>query len=131
MADARATHRVLVVDDDPGVRSLLAPLLMDEGYSVRTAVDGEEGLRIAAAFQPHVVLLDLIMPRMNGYTFAVEYRRLSLTLATRASLFVMTAAGRAAQHSAKNLSFDEVIAKPFRVEHLLERLAYHARLHVG
>jgi CheY-like chemotaxis protein len=124
-------HRVLVVDDDPGIRHMLAVLLTEEGYAVRTAVDGEEGLRIASDWQPHVILVDLVMPKMNGYTFAAEYRRVSLSLTTRASVFAMTAAERAAERTAHELPFDEVVRKPYAVDRLLEMLAYHARLRAG
>jgi CheY-like chemotaxis protein len=58
--------RVLVVDDEPRVAELLHDTLIHLGYAVRLAVNGAEALEIVAAYQPHVVLLDLTLPGMPG-----------------------------------------------------------------
>ena len=61
----RATE-VLVVDDDAGVAETIAFILSDQGYSVRTASDGIEGLRCIAELRPDVIVLDIEMPRLSG-----------------------------------------------------------------
>jgi DNA-binding response OmpR family regulator len=66
--------RVLVVDDEPTVRSWLAALLVLEGYDVREAADGAEGLAVLRDFFADVIILDLIMPGMNGRQFLLELR---------------------------------------------------------
>jgi DNA-binding response OmpR family regulator len=66
--------RVLVVDDEPTVRSWLAALLALEGYDVREAADGAEGLAALRDFFADVIILDLIMPGMNGRQFLLELR---------------------------------------------------------
>ena len=124
-------RRVLVVDDDPGIRYMLVSLLIDEGFETRTAEDGERALRLAAEWQPHVILVDLVMPRMNGYAFVREYRKLSVTLETRASVFAMTAAGPTATRSAGEHGFDEIVVKPYKVDRLLELVTSHCRLRAG
>lgn len=58
--------RVLVVDDEPEAVELLQELLIAKGYEVLTASDGEEALRKVKAERPHVILLDMRMPKMNG-----------------------------------------------------------------
>jgi CheY-like chemotaxis protein len=60
--------RVLVIDDDAGVRDLLARMLAKEGFHVATASSGEQGVRRAREFQPTVITLDVMMPGMDGWT---------------------------------------------------------------
>lgn len=59
-------ERILVVDDDANIRTLLTVLLEDEGYQVLTAADGEAALTIAGAEHPDLILLDIRMPKMDG-----------------------------------------------------------------
>ena len=59
---------VLIVDDDPATRELLARFLGREGFAVRTAADGQEGLGLVRSLHPRVVLLDVTMPRMDGWS---------------------------------------------------------------
>ena len=61
-------QRILVVDDDPAARELVARFLKREGFSVTGAADGEAGLTLARALKPHVILLDVEMPKMDGWT---------------------------------------------------------------
>jgi CheY-like chemotaxis protein len=59
--------RVLVVDDDPVIRSTVAELLLDEGYRVDQAADGAEVLAVAATSMPDAIVLDLMMPLLDGW----------------------------------------------------------------
>ncbi len=59
--------RVLVVDDSPTDRQVVTTLLQKQGYEVTVAVDGEDALQKIAADRPPLVLLDIVMPKMNGY----------------------------------------------------------------
>lgn len=61
------SHRVLAVDDDPVIQRLLEVNLELEGYEVALASDGVEALDVARSFRPHVILLDVMMPRMDGW----------------------------------------------------------------
>jgi DNA-binding response OmpR family regulator len=67
-------QRVLLVDDEPGVRRMLSRLLEEEGYAVLPAADGSEALELAAGKGPHLVLLDLNLPGESGWT---TFERLS------------------------------------------------------
>jgi len=60
-------HPVLVIDDDPAVLELMTRFLEREGFAVRTALDGEAGLRLAAEVHPSAILLDILMPRLDGW----------------------------------------------------------------
>jgi CheY-like chemotaxis protein len=66
---------VLVVEDDEEVRDSFVSVLEDEGYRVISARDGSEGLVAAAANRPDVILLDLMMPGMDGFSFRREQQR--------------------------------------------------------
>jgi len=69
------TKEILVVDDEPAIREGLRALLESEGYAVRTAGDGEEALRLYRDRRPDLLLLDVMMPRLNGYAVCAEVRR--------------------------------------------------------
>lgn len=65
---------ILVVEDDREIRSALAELLQDEGYTVEVAGDGEKALERLRTFSPRAILLDLMLPVMDGWTFLSECR---------------------------------------------------------
>ena len=68
------TPNVLVVDDNPDKLSLIETALRVAGYNVRTAVDGQDALEAIEAYQPDLVITDVMMPRMNGYELAERIR---------------------------------------------------------
>ena len=83
-----AGSRILVVDDDPDLSQLMAFDLKKKGYDVIIANDGEEGLEKAISAKPDLIMLDIKMPKMDGYTFV---RRLKKDEATkRIPLIVLT-----------------------------------------
>jgi CheY-like chemotaxis protein len=110
--------RVLVVDDDDDLRTLVRDLLERIGHQVRLAADGHSALAAVAEFQPDVVLLDLQLPDMTGYRVAEELR------AAHGSRVVIAAiTGWALPHhlvSAREAGFDHFLAKPIGVESLRE-----------
>ena len=67
-AAAEHKHLVLVIDDDPAQRDLIGRFLEREGFAVRTAIDGPQGLALARELKPHAILLDVMMPHMDGWT---------------------------------------------------------------
>lgn len=74
MASETPTKRILVIDDNSDAADLVAELLEIYGYSVRTAYSGSDGLTKAFDFTPHLVLLDLGMPGMDGFAVASRLR---------------------------------------------------------
>ncbi len=115
--------QILVVDDDPAILDVVADILRESGYRVETAVNGAEALRKLAGIRPDAVLLDLMMPVMDGWTFVAEYRR-DAECAT-IPIVVMSAA-RDVVAAARELGAQACITKPFEIDALLdtvERLA--------
>lgn len=112
--------RVLVVDDDPILRQSLVRLLEEEGYVVDDASDGVDALARISEQAPDAILLDVLMPRMNGKQFLEALRRSQRTSAI--PVVVMTAvSGMMPQHTA--VDPDELVEKPFDVEDLLNKIA--------
>jgi CheY-like chemotaxis protein len=74
-AKAAARHRILVADDNPDSAATLSFMLEALGNEVRVAHDGEQAVEIAASFRPDAILLDIGMPRLNGYDACEKIRR--------------------------------------------------------
>ncbi len=89
VGDANRVPTVLVVDDDASVRGLLGYVLHDEGYEVTEAADGDEALQQLIMAAPDCVVLDLMMPKVDG--IEVLRRRRDQGLATRSRVLVLTA----------------------------------------
>ncbi len=69
--------KVLIVDDSQEISSIVKMILEDEGFEIRSATDGEEGLRIFVEFQPDLIITDIQMPGENGIEFVRNIRRLN------------------------------------------------------
>jgi CheY-like chemotaxis protein len=111
-----AERRVLVVDDDPSIQGFLAEALADEGYGVRTAGNGREALAILGEWLPDLILLDLMMPEMDGWDFRAAQR----TMPAVASVpVIVLSATRDLAAKVQTLGAAEVFAKPFDLEKLL------------
>ena len=111
--------RVLVVDDEPMLRDTLGQTLSAEGYVVDLAVDGETALERVRAARPDVILLDLMMPGMNGRQFLQALRNDDAY--KNVPVMIMTAV-RGLEISA-TLGVSEVVQKPFDVDDLLNKVA--------
>jgi two-component system alkaline phosphatase synthesis response regulator PhoP len=111
--------RILVIEDEPQMRLGLRDNLELEGYEVETAVDGSEGLAKAAAFSPDLVLLDVMLPKKNGFDVCRELR----ARASSTPIVMLTA--RSAETD-KVLGFelgaDDYVTKPFSITELLARV---------
>ena len=110
---------MLVVDDDRSIREVLAYLLRDEGYQVDEAADGRAALAAIRRRHPDVILVDLMMPGMDGWDLVRQYRE---RYGRRAAILVLTAV-QGAGRCGVDADADEVVAKPFDVEVLVERVA--------
>ena len=106
--------RILVVDDEPAIRTFLVEGLTDAGYSVCTASNGAEALQRAGEYRSDVVLLDLLMPVMDGLAFLRE-RLLQPDLA-RVPVVVLTAAGMETLRAATKLRASAVLSKPLDLD---------------
>jgi CheY-like chemotaxis protein len=111
---------ILVVDDDVGIQQTVREILEDEGYDVVVAGDGLDALAKLDGLFPALILLDITMPRIDGYAFADELRRLGLH--GRLPMVVLTADGRA-RLKAERVGAAGYLHKPFTVEGLLAVVA--------
>ncbi len=109
--------RVLVIDDEPTIRELIAEALREVGYEVRAAGNGVEGLQILHGWRADAVVLDLMMPRLDGFGF-VELLRLNPRLASMPIVMVTAAYG--AREAAERAGVQAVLTKPFEVDVLVD-----------
>jgi DNA-binding response OmpR family regulator len=119
------SHLVLIIEDDPDQRRLLERILGGEGWRVATAPDGEAGLAAARAQQPSVILLDVMMPRLNGFQTC---RLLKADQETaRIPVIIATAKDQPADEFwAREVGADAYLSKPLDLRSLtdlVERLA--------
>ncbi len=119
MPPERASDRlVLVVDDDPDILQTLALCLSTEGYRVVMASNGKEALDVLAKERPDVILLDLMMPVMDGWQFVAELD----SRGWRHAPLLILSADRAVQGHAMKLRADAHLAKPFDLDELLGKV---------
>jgi DNA-binding response OmpR family regulator len=111
--------RVLVVEDEHAMRLALRDILDSEGYRVQTAGDGAAGLERAIAEKPDLILLDVMMPKLDGYALCAELRRLAI----RAPVLMVTAKGQVRDRvTGLDAGADDYLVKPFSTEELLARV---------
>jgi DNA-binding response OmpR family regulator len=115
------TKSVLVVEDEPNIILSLEFLVKEAGYAVRVARDGEEALKAVAAEPPSVILLDVMIPKRDGYDVCQTIRANPAWKDVR--IIMLTARGRAAERE-KGLALgaDDYITKPFSTRELAQRL---------
>jgi CheY-like chemotaxis protein len=113
--------RLLVVDDDPTIREMLEMVLDSEGFEVATAPHGAAAMALLDLVRPSVILLDMKMPVMDGWTFLREYRRLP---GPKVPIVVLTAAQDDARRAAE-VGADAYVAKPFIIDDLVRILERH------
>jgi len=112
-----ATRTVLLIEDDGEVRDVCAQVLSDEGYTVHAAPDGVSGMARLDC-RPDVIVLDLVMPRMDGWEFMRRLRAVAGHEQTPVLLLTATASSGAALVGAQ-----AILRKPFVVEALLRQVA--------
>ena len=111
--------RVLVVDDEVNIAELLSMALRYEGWEVRTAADGSTAVRTAREFRPDVVVLDVMLPDMDGFTVA---RRLRERDVTTPILFLTARDDMADKVQGLTVGGDDYVTKPFGLEEVIARI---------
>lgn len=121
-------YKILVVDDEPTIVRLMEFILARQGHEMLVAVNGEEALEKIRAHTPDLVLLDIMMPRIDGY----EVARLVRADPATASLPIIMLSAKAQEDDIRrgvDIGVDEYITKPFSPEHLVHVVAdYLGRL---
>jgi len=114
----RMASKILVVDDEPAVTDLLAYNLRKAGYEVLAAGDGREGLALARQSSPDLILLDLMLPGLDGLEVCRELRKTS-----EVAIIMITARGEEIDRVVGlELGADDYVSKPFSVRELLARI---------
>jgi two-component system alkaline phosphatase synthesis response regulator PhoP len=111
--------RVLLIEDEPGLRLTLSDRLMNDGYAVDTAADGEAGLSQASTGAYDLIVLDVMLPRMNGFDVCREVRQRGV----RTPILMLTARGQVVDRVVGlKLGADDYLTKPFETIELMARL---------
>ncbi|MBP7242326.1 response regulator [Amaricoccus sp.] len=116
-----AVGSVLVVDDEPNIALSLEYLMKGQGFEVRVATDGEAALAALRERAPHVMLLDVMLPKRDGYEVCQTVRATPEWNGVR--IIMLTARGRAIeQEKGLALGADDYITKPFSTREVIERV---------
>jgi len=118
--------RILLIDDDEAIREFVSMALGDEGYQIITAADGAAALDLIDCYPPSLILLDMRMPLLNGWSFAQVYRQLP---GPHVPIIMLTAARDAVDYAAQ-IDADSFLAKPFDLSALLDLVEQYTR-HIG
>jgi CheY-like chemotaxis protein len=122
MTQKSSTSTVLVVDDDDAIRDLVAMVLADAGYTVRTAADGAAAVALARATKPALILMDVNLPRLDGLSacraLRDDARTAKLPITIMSSMPVQDQQLRACRA-------DRFLAKPFDIDRLLGEVAHY------
>jgi DNA-binding response OmpR family regulator len=111
--------RILIIEDELPMRRALEDVLAAEGYRVLTASDGESGLQRAVEEKPDLILLDIMLPKLDGYAVCAELRRLSNPV----PILMLTAKGQVEDRvQGLDVGADDYLVKPFSTEELLARV---------
>jgi DNA-binding response OmpR family regulator len=111
-------QRILLVDDEPRIREVVANYLRRDGYNVETAIDGETARRGLTEFKPDLVVLDLMLPAVSGFEVLTEIRRTS-----DLPVIVLTARAEESDRVAGlELGADDYVVKPFSPRELVARV---------
>ena len=109
---------ILVSDDNPKINEILQKYLRSEGYAVVTAQDGQQALDLFFSHAPDLVLLDVMMPKIDGFTVCQQIR-----MASDVPILMITAKGEDADRiSGLDLGADDYIVKPFSTGELMARI---------
>jgi two-component system, sensor histidine kinase and response regulator len=118
------THRILIVEDDVTNRLLLSKMLSRGGFEIKQAINGEEGIQLWREWQPHLILMDMRMPLMDGIEAT---RRIKLDPAAKETVIIaLTASAFEEQrHAFMAVGCDDFIRKPFQFEDLAAKISQH------
>jgi DNA-binding response OmpR family regulator len=119
--EGAAMHRILIVDDEPNIVLALELLMKKEGYEVHAVDDGERAVQAAKELRPDLILLDIMMPKMDGYEVCQRIR--SDALLKDVSIIMLTAKGREVERE-KGLALgaDHYITKPFSTRQVVMKV---------
>src|SRR4051812_7703360 len=113
------SHRILVVDDEPNIVDVVSMALRFQGFAVETAGTGAEALSAVTAFRPHLIVLDVMLPDMEGFDVA---QRLGAQRARVPIIFLTARDATDDKFRGLTLGGDDYVTKPFSLEELVARI---------
>jgi two-component system OmpR family response regulator len=119
MSDQTEAHRVLVVDDEPNIVDVVAMALRFQGFAVETAGTGSAALNAVSDFRPHLMVLDVMLPDMEGFDVA---ERLGAQRARVPIIFLTARDDTADKIRGLSIGGDDYVTKPFSLEELVARI---------
>ncbi|HET7539486.1 MAG TPA: sigma-54 dependent transcriptional regulator [Polyangiaceae bacterium] len=119
-------RRVLIVEDDPAIRANVLELLTEEGYEVVSAQDGADGIALAKARVPDLVVCDITLPKLDGYAVLRAIRE-DPAIASTPFIFLTAKAERADVRTGMSLGADDYLSKPFTAKELLDAVCIRMR----
>lgn len=128
LAPNQPTYRILVVDDQPENRKLLVKLLTQIGLEVREAANGEEAVTQWQQWQPHLIYMDIRMPRLNGYEATQQIRAMASDDQAPIIIALTAQASRSDRTLALSAGCNDYLSKPFKKDVLLAKMAEHLGL---
>lgn len=117
--ESKTSHRILVVDDESSISDLISTSLRFVGFDVRTAATGSEALTVAEEFKPHAVVLDVMLPDLDGFEVCRQLRSEGLNIGV---LFLTAKDGMEDKVAGLTIGGDDYMTKPFSLEELVARL---------
>ena len=117
--ESKNSYRVLVVDDEKSISDLISTSLRFVGFYVRTAATGSEALTVAEEFKPQAVVLDVMLPDLDGFEVCRQLRSEGLNIGV---LFLTAKDGMEDKVAGLTIGGDEYMTKPFSLEELVARL---------
>ena len=109
---------ILIADDDRDILSIIETILQEDGYQTLTASDGEQAVMLVQTHAVQLLILDIMMPKMNGLQAATQIRRL-----TNAPILMLSAKGEQSDRViGLNMGADDYLVKPFFCDELLARV---------
>lgn len=112
------SRKILIVDDEPGIRNLISAYLRKEGYEIFEADDGEKAVKAAHAFKPDLIILDIMLPGMNGLEVLTQIRRESNAY----TIFLTARTEETDRIVGLTLGGDDYVTKPFSPKELVARV---------
>lgn len=128
--EIHVAERILVVDDSRELRTLLGMQLKKQGYSVETAVDGQDGLEKAISLKPQLIIMDIMMPRMDGFTAAKQIRQ-EKDLAHTPIILLSALGGEEDIIKGIECGADDYLIKPFKAPELSAKVKMLIRKSAG
>jgi two-component system OmpR family response regulator len=119
MSDLTDAHRVLVVDDEPNIVDVVTMALRFQGFAVESAGTGADALSAVADFRPHLMVLDVMLPDMEGFDVA---QRLGAQRARVPIIFLTARDDTADKIRGLSIGGDDYVTKPFSLEELIARI---------